>query len=139
MQPSDPKQIKTCGTLMITQERVVKDILFTIKTDGLEAAMQLFETLNKFFSIEPGWPETALEIRTLFAELRKVEEDEKKIEKEVDRRLAELQKERIQAIYLTINQSQSVQEEKIDNKFESGSNSQVFNGNVTGDFNKDKN
>lgn len=139
MQPSDPKQIKTCGTLMITQERVVKDILFTIKTDGLEAAMQLFETLNKFFSIEPGWPETALEIRTLFAELRKVEEDEKKIEKEVDLRLAELQKERIQAIYLTINQSQSVQEEKIDNKFESGSNSQVFNGNVTGDFNKDKN
>lgn len=138
MQPSDPKQIQTSGTLMITQEGVVKEILFTIKSDGLEEAKHFFNTLNNHFSIEPGWAKTALEIRTLFAELRK-EEDEKKIEKEVDRRLAEIQKKMIPAIYLTVNQLQSVQEEKIDNKFESGSNSQVFNGNVTGDFNKEKN
>ena len=114
MQTSDPKQIQTSGTLMITQERVVKDILFAIKTDGLEKAIQLFDILNKYFSIEPGWAETALEIRTLFAELRKVEEDEKKTEKEVERRLEELKATSPKTVILNSNTNKNSGKTEID-------------------------
>ena len=114
MQTSDPKQIQTSGTLMITQERVVKDILFAIKTDGLEKAIQLFDILNKYFSIEPGWAETALEIRTLFAELRKVEEDEKKTEKEVERRLEELKATSPKTLILNSNTNKNSGKTEID-------------------------
>lgn len=114
MQPSDPKQIQTKGTLMITQERVVEDILFTIKTDGLEEAIQLFETLNKFFSIERGWPETALEIRTLFADLRKKEVEASLAEKEAEQRLKELKATSPKTVILNTNNNKNSGKTEID-------------------------
>ena len=114
MQTSDPKQIQTSGTLMITQERVVNDILFAIKTDGLEKAIQLFETLNTFFSIEPGWAETALEIRTLFADLRKKEVEASQAEKEAERRLEELKATSPKTVILNSNNNKNCGKTEID-------------------------
>lgn len=114
MQTSDPKQIQTSGTLMITQERVVNDILFAIKTDGLEKAIQLFDILNKYFSIEPGWAETALEIRTLFADLRKKEVEASQAEKEAERRLEELKATSPKTVILNSNNNKNSGKTEID-------------------------
>lgn len=114
MQTSDPKQIQTSGTLMITQERVVNDILFAIKTDGLEKAIQLFDILNKYFSIEPGWAETALEIRTLFADLRKKEVEASQAEKEAERRLEELKATSPKTVILNSNNNKNCGKTEID-------------------------
>ena len=114
MQTSDPKQIQTSGTLMITQERVVNDILFAIKTDGLEKVIQLFDILNKYFSIEPGWAETALEIRTLFADLRKKEVEASQAEKEAERRLEELKATSPKTVILNSNNNKNSGKTEID-------------------------
>ena len=78
------------GKLKITQQRVVDIISFTIKTDGVEKARIFFDMLNTYFSTEPGWPETALEVRKLFADIREQEAQEKQAEKEAARKLEEL-------------------------------------------------
>ena len=78
------------GKLKITQERVVKNILFAIKTDGPEKGKLLFDMMNSYFSTEPGWPETAMEVRTLFAEMREKEEREILAEKEAKWKLEEM-------------------------------------------------
>ena len=73
------------GKLKITQERLVEGIRFAIKTDGIEKARLLFDMMNAYYSTESGWAEAALEIRTLFAEIR--EED---LRKQREEKLEEL-------------------------------------------------
>jgi hypothetical protein len=89
MTTSAPNIKQANGPLLITQDRVVEIVRFAIKTDGLERAKLLFDMLNTYFSTEPGWPETAMEVRLLFADMREQEEKEKKAEREAERRLAE--------------------------------------------------
>ena len=73
------------GKLKINQERLVEGIRFAIKTDGVEKARLLFDMLNTYYSTEPGWAEAALEIRTLFAEIR-----EEELRKQREEKLEEL-------------------------------------------------
>jgi hypothetical protein len=73
------------GKLKITQERLVEGIRFAIKTDGIEKARLLFDMLNTYYSTETGWAEAALEIRTLFAEIR-----EEELRKQREEKLEEL-------------------------------------------------
>ena len=73
------------GKLKINQERLVEGIRFAIKTDGIEKARILFDMLNRYYSTEPGWAEAALEIRTLFAEIR-----EEELRKQREEKLEEL-------------------------------------------------
>ena len=80
---------KKRSKLKITQESVVKNIMFAIETDGQEQAKHFFDILNTYFSTEPGWPETAREVRELFAGLRKQNEIQKQAEKEAEWKLAE--------------------------------------------------
>ena len=89
MMSNDPNNKQKRGKLKITQERVVENVRFAIKTDGEEKGKLLFDIMNTYFSTEPGWPETAMEVRLLFAELREQEEKGKQAEKEAKRRLAE--------------------------------------------------
>ena len=110
MTTSAPNIKQANGPLLITQDRVVEIVRFAIKTDGLERAKLLFDMLNTYFSTEPGWPETAMEVRLLFAEEK--EEKEKKAEREAERRLAE-QKAVTPAVVVVnknLNQSQSLSE-----------------------------
>lgn len=64
------------GLLKITQEEVVGIILYAIETDGVEAAKEFFEQMNKYCSIVEGWPQTAKEIRGIIAEAQKVQRQE---------------------------------------------------------------
>lgn len=73
MQQSETLSKCRRGKLRITQESVVGIILYAIETDGLEAARSFFEQMNKYCSTERGWPETAREIRDIFAERRKLQ------------------------------------------------------------------
>ena len=112
MTTSAPNIKQANGPLLITQDRVVEIVSFAIKTDGLERAKLLFDMLNTYFSTEPGWPETAMEVRLLFADMREQEEKEKKAEREAERRLAE-QKAVTPAVVVVnknLNQSQSLSE-----------------------------
>ena len=62
-----------CGPLKITQEGVVEVVRSIIEIEGLEAARAFFEHMNKYFSTERGWAETAMEVRDLFAEVSRME------------------------------------------------------------------
>lgn len=61
---------RNAGRLRITQEDVVRIVGRKMKAKGLEAAEELFETLNNNFSTERGWPETAGAVYAMFDEER---------------------------------------------------------------------
>ena len=104
------------GPLNLTQEAVVSIIRFAIETDGVEKAKEFFSMLNNYCSIAPGWTETALEIRKLFAELRAQEERRLKEEKEIEWKLAEQKTAIPQVVVLNqnVNQNESTGIAKVD-------------------------
>ena len=69
------------GQLKITQEEVVGIILYAIETDGVDAAKEFFEQMNKYCSIVEGWPKAAKEIRGIIAEAQKLQRQEQFAEK----------------------------------------------------------
>lgn len=102
------------GKLKITQERVVKNILFAIKTDGSEKGKLLFDMMNSYFSTEPGWPETAMEVRTLFAEMREKEEREILAEKEAKWKLEEMKVSNPSTLIYNTNDAKNIGKAEID-------------------------
>lgn len=114
MTPKAPTSKPNRGKLKITQDRVVGIICFAIETDGVEKAKILFDMLNTYFSTEPGWPETALEVRKLFAGLREQEEQERQEEKEAERRLKELKATTPNAVVYNSNEAKAIGSAEID-------------------------
>lgn len=112
IKPLTPKPRR--GKLKLTQARVVEGIIFAIETDGIEKAKQLFDMLNTYYSTEPGWPETALEIRKLFAEIRKQEEQKRHAEKEAKRELDRLKATTPSTFITNTNENKNVGKEEID-------------------------
>lgn len=109
------------GPLSLTQEAVVSIIRFAIETDGVEKAKEFFSMLNNYCSIAPGWTETALEIRKLFAELRAQEERRLKEEKEIERKLAEQKNAIPQVVVLNHNESTGIAKvDQLNNGIEKG-------------------
>ena len=64
------------GPLNITQKRVVEVVRSIIEIEGLEAAINFFGQMSKYFSTESGWPETAKAVRNLFAKVSRKERKE---------------------------------------------------------------
>lgn len=109
------------GPLSLTQEAVVSIIRFAIETDGVEKAKEFFSMLNNYCSIAPGWTETALEIRKLFAELRAQEEKRLKEEKEIEWKLAEQKNAIPQVVVLNHNESTGIAKvDQLNNGIEKG-------------------
>ena len=109
------------GPLSLTQEAVVSIIRFAIETDGVEKAKEFFSMLNNYCSIAPGWTETALEIRKLFAELRAQEERRLKEEKEIEWKLAEQKNAIPQVVVLNHNESTGIAKvDQLNNGIEKG-------------------
>ena len=102
------------GKLKLTQDRVVGGIVFAIETDGVEKAKLLFDMLNTYYSTEPGWPETALEIRKLFADIRKQEEERRYAEKEAKRALDRLKATTPSTLITNNNENRNIGKEEID-------------------------
>lgn len=102
------------GKLKLTQARVVEGIMFAIETDGVEKAKLLFDMLNTYYSTEPGWPETALEIRKLFAEIRKQEEQRRHAEKEAKRELDRLKATTPSTLITNNNEAKSIGQADVD-------------------------
>ena len=96
------------GKLKITQERLVEGIRFAIKTDGIEKARLLFDMLNTYYSTETGWAEAALEIRTLFAEIR-----EEELRKQREEKLEELRTAAPRIVMANKNEARSIDKMEI--------------------------
>ena len=96
------------GKLKINQERLVEGIRFAIKTDGVEKARLLFDMLNTYYSTEPGWAEAALEIRTLFAEIR-----EEELRKQREEKLEELRTAAPRIVMANKNEARSIDKMEI--------------------------
>lgn len=69
------------STLKITHDDVVNIITCIINMDGLEEAKTVFKQLNAVFSTQPGWKETAAGIYKLFADKRREEQQQLRLEK----------------------------------------------------------
>ena len=114
MTNKNPQPKSRRSKLKLTQARVVEGIIFAIETDGVEKAKHLFDILNTYYSTEPGWSETALEIRKLFAEIRKQEEQKKHAEKEAKRELERLKATTPSTLITNNNEAKSIGQADVD-------------------------
>lgn len=97
-----------------------------IERFGVENALTRWRVICDYMHTEDWWPPVARKVEEVFDEAFK--ERNKQLQKERERQQSQ--------VSITVSQQQTHEEQKTDNTFASGSNSQVFNGAVSGDFKK---
>ena len=92
---------------------------------GVEEALARWKLDIERMHTEDWWPPVARAVEAVINEAF-----------EARARQQQEERNRPSTPLITVSQTQSNREEKIDNRFEPGSNGQVFNGNVEGEFKK---
>ena len=108
--------------LLTEEQKYCKKVKREIKRYGVDQAMARWRVLCDYMQDEDWWPAVVRAVDEIFDEAY----DER------NRMLEEERKNRGSKIQLSVNQKVG----DTDNHFGSGSNSQVFNGDVEGDFTK---
>ena len=121
--------------LASVQEAFCRKVKREIKRFGVEKALSRWRVMCDYMQTEDWWPFVARKVEAVIDDA--FEERDRREQAEHDRqRQAEQQRQQAALVNVLVSQLQSNRQEITDNNFENGRNSQVFNSDVNGHFEK---